>query len=313
MNEEVCIGIDVSQERLDVAMLPSGEYKCFGTTAAEMKKMCKWFVKLRPSRIVLEATGGYQTNVVAALGGEGLPVVVINPRQIRDYARGLGILAKTDRIDAKVIARFAQDIRPPVRKIESQEEQALKAIYHRRQQLISIRVAEQNRLYQTTSPQPRRSIQAMLKMLNKQIERMDQELDQAVRSSPLWKDKDNLLRSVPGLGPTTSVTLISSLPELGQLNRQEIASLAGVAPFNCDSGKRRGQRKIWGGRSNVRCALYMATLSAIRCNPLIRVFYERLKQAGKPSKVALTACMRKLLIILNTMVKTGCPFRPVYA
>jgi len=309
MNEAKYAGIDVSKEYLDVALLPLGEARRYSAEEGGVKALIAWLTSERPTLVVLEATGGYQNRVVSALGVAGLPVAIVNPRQIRDFARSLGMLAKTDKLDAYAIARFGQDVRPEARPLRSEEEEALKALAVRRKQLVSMRVAEQNRLEQAGVERVRKSIAAVIKHLNRQLEALDEELEETIQSSPMWRAKEELLKSAPGVGPATTCKLLSALPELGKLNRRQIASLVGVAPFNCDSGKMRGKRAVWGGRADVRNALYMAALAASRYNPLIKRFYERLRKAGKPAKVALTACMRKLLIILNAMLKTNQPFR----
>jgi len=310
MNDEVkYVGIDVSKERLDVEVLPGGEAQSFASEEGGVDALVSWLVSVKPALIVLEATGGYHVHVASALGVAGLPVAIVNPRQVRDFARSLGLLAKTDKLDAHVIARFAHDIRPEARPLASEAEAALKALASRRSQLVSMRAAEKNRLQQAREKRIKKSIKSVLKHLDKQIEDLENDLNDNIRSSPMWREKDDLLRSAPGIGPATSFKLISSLPELGNLNRRQIASLVGVAPFNCDSGKMKGRRVIWSGRADVRTALYMAALVAIKHNPAIKRFYDRLRLAGKPGKVALTACIRKLLIILNAMLKNKQPFR----
>jgi transposase len=301
--------MDVSKERLDVEVLPGGEAKTFASEEGGVEALVSWLKSVKPGLVVLEATGGYHTRVASALGVAGLPVAIVNPRQIRDFAKSLGMLAKTDKLDAHVIARFAHDVHPPARPLSSEAEEVLKALAARRSQLVSMRVAEKNRLQQARAKRVKKSIEAVLKLLDRQIEDIEKELDDTIRSSPMWREKDDLLRSMPGIGPATSFKLISSLPELGKLNRREIASLVGVAPFNCDSGKMRGRRVIWAGRADVRNALYMAALVAAKHNPVIKRFYDRLRRAGKSGKVALTACIRKLLTILNAMLKTNQPFR----
>jgi len=305
------VGIDVSKHRLDIACLhgdaplPASVENTPEGHAALVEILCQ----NPPRLIVLEATGGYQRGVVAALATAGLPVVVANPRQVRDFARGLGILAKTDAIDAMVLARFAEKIDPPVRNLPDAQAQALADLLARRRQLVELRTAEKNRLQQASAPRIKASIRAVLATLDAQIAALDDDLDGHIRRSPVWREKENLLLSVPGVGAQTARTLMACLPELGSISRQAIAALVGVAPINRDSGSMRGRRTTWGGRKDVRCMLYMATLVASRHNPVIRAKYQKLLAAGKPKKVALVACMRKLLTILNAMLRTGQPWR----
>ena len=259
--------------------------------------------------VVLEATGGYETAAVAALAEAGLPVVVANPRQVRDFARSTGKLTKTDRIDAELLALFAERVRPEVRPLPDAEAQEFTALLARRRQLLEMMVAEKNRL--KVAPKPvAKDIRAHIEWLERRLKSVDSDLERRIKASPVWRAKEDLLRSVPGVGPVVSRTLIGELPELGQLNRQQIAALAGVAPLNRDSGTQRGKRMVWGGRRAVRVALYMAALTASQRNPTIRAFYQQLRDRGKPSKVALTACMRKLLVILNAMVRDGVQWDP---
>jgi transposase len=267
---------------------------------------------LGPSLIVLEASGGWEAPVVATLAVAGLPVVVVNPRQVRDFARATGRLAKTDALDAAVLAHFGEAVRPPVRPLPEAEERVLAACLARRRQVVEMITAEKHRL-SSALPVVRPSLEAHLAWLEEELRRLEEELDQRVRQSPLWQEKVELLRSVPGVGKIVAYTLAIDLPELGRLGPKEIAALVGVAPFNRDSGRGRGRRCVWGGRSKVRTALYMATLAATRCNPVIRAFYQRLLGAGKARKVALTACMRKLLIIMNAIVRDGRPWNPALA
>lgn len=298
----IFIGIDVSKATLDVAMRPSGEKLSVGNDEASIQALVQRLSELRPALIVLEATGGLERSVTGALGSAQLPVVVVNPRQVRDFAKATGQLAKTDRIDAEVLARFAQAVRPPLRPLPDEVSLELRALIARRRQLIEMMVAERNRL-SAASRAVRKRIEAHLRWLEAELERADKDLDQAIRQSPIWKEHEDLLKSVPGIGPIVSRTLLAELPELGTLNRKQIAALAGVAPFNRDSGTFRGRRGIWGGRATVRAALYMAALVASRRNSVIRDFYKRLRDKGKAPKVALVACMRKLLTILNAMIK----------
>jgi transposase len=299
---EVFIGIDVSKDTLDVAVRPTAEEMTFANTEDGIALMTDFIQPFSARLIVLEATGGWEMTAASALAAKGLPVVIVNPRHVRDFAKSTGLLAKTDKLDARIIARFAESVKPEVRPLKDEESQRLEAFLARRRQLLQMLTAEKNRL--SLAPQwTKKNIQAHIRWLDKEREKVNQELQNLIRKSPLWREKDEILQSVKGVGFTTSVTLLSDLPELGTLNRKKIAALVGVAPLNRDSGKYRGKRAIWGGRANVRTALYMAARIAIRFNPVIRAFAERLKKAGKPYKVVVTACMRKLLTILNTMVK----------
>jgi transposase len=308
-NPSVFIGIDVSKAHLDIAMRSSGERRQVTNDSSGIAELVAWISSLHPTLIVLEATGGLETAVTAALAAAGLPVAVINPRQARDFAKSIGKLAKTDKIDAAMLARFAEAIRPEVRVLPDEQTQQLQAVLVRRRQLIDMLVAEKNRLPLThASVKPR--VKEHIAWLEQELAQIDQDLHEQLRASPVWREKEDLLRSVKGVGPVTATTLLAELPELGQLNRKKIAALVGVAPFNCDSGKMHGKRAIWGGRACVRNALYMAALSASRHNPVIQEFYNRLIKAGKLHKVALVACMRKLLTILNAILRSGKPFQP---
>jgi len=264
---------------------------------------------LTPTLIVLEATGGYEAAVVAALATAGLPIVVANPRQVRDFAKATGQLAKTDAIDAQVLALFAERVRPEPRPLPDEAAQALEALLTRRRQLVEMLTAERNRLL-IARPAVRRDLQQHIRFLERRLREADDDLHTAVKASPLWRVKDDLLQSVPGVGRVVSLTLLAELPELGRLSHKEIAALVGVAPLNRDSGTLRGKRLVYGGRAPVRAVLYMAALVASKCNPVIRTFYLRLRAAGKPAKVALTACMRKLLVILNAMARSGRAWQP---
>jgi len=267
--------------------------------------------QLRPASILLEATGGFETLASATLSAADLPVSVVNPRQVRDFAKATGELAKTDRLDCRVLAHFAAAIAPPVRPMKSDETQHLEALLRRRRQIVEMLVAEKNRLTNNRDRAVVKDLQAHISWLEQRLKSRDDELQRVLKSSPVWRERDDLLRSVPGVGPVLSLTLLAQLPELGQLNRRQIAKLVGLAPFNWDSGQWRGSRHIWGGRASVRTPLFMATLCAIRVNPPIKSFYRRLIAAGKAPKVAIVACMRKLLTILNTMVKTQTSWRTV--
>jgi transposase len=300
-------GIDVSKAELEVAV---GEQAwTVSNDVAGTEALVDRLRESSPELVVLEATGGHETAAVAALAEAGLPVVVVNPRQVRDFGRATGQLAKTDRIDARVLALFAERVRPEVRPLPDADAQELQALLARRRQLIGMMVAEKNRL-KTAPAAVAKGIRRHIEWLKRQLKSVDSDLDGRIRKSPVWRAKEDLLRSVPGIGPVASRTLIGELPELGKLNRRQIAALAGVAPLNRDSGTLRGKRMVWGGRRSVRVALYMAALTASQCNPVIREFYERLLARGKPPKVALTACMRKLLVILNAMARDGVPWNP---
>jgi transposase len=296
------IGIDLSKHQLDVGQYPSEQTWSEVHDEAGMLRTVKRLSTLSPQLIVVEATGGLQVPLVAALAAASLPVVVVNPRQVRDFARALGQLAKTDRIDALVLARFAEAVRPELRELRSEQAQHLAALLSRRRQLIEMLIAEKNRLTSATKT-VRKHIKTHIAWLEHQLKQIDHDLDSAIQASEHWRVQDDIIRSVPGAGPVLARTLIVHLPELGLLNRHQISALAGLAPFNRDSGKHRGRRAIWGGRAQVRSALYMAALTAMRCNPVIRPFYQRLRAEGKPYKVAMTACMRKLLVIINTMIR----------
>jgi transposase len=296
------IGIDVSKARLDVAMRPSAEKLSVSNDEAGIQALVTRLSEIKPALIVLEATGGLERSVSGTLGSAQLPVVVVNPRQVRDFAKALGQLAKTDRIDAEVLAHFAEVIRPPLRPLPDKVSLELRALIARRRQLIEMMVAEKNRL-SAASKAVRKRIEAHIRWLETELDRADKDLDQSIRQSPIWQEHQDLLRSVPGIGPVVSRTLLAELPELGRLNRKQIAALVGIAPLNCDSGTFRGRRGIWGGRATVRAVLYMAALVASRRNSVIRNFYKRLREKGKAPKVALVACMHKLLTILNAMIK----------
>lgn len=311
-----CIGIDVSKRHLDVAIRREADGRKaeeairFVNAAEGIEELTDRLQNVDPDRIVLEATGGYERPVAAALAAAGLPVAIVNPRQTRDFARATGRLAKTDEIDAGVLALFAERIRPEVRPVASVDQEAFAALVARRRQLREMKTAEENRLQTAPSDAVRRDIEEHLSFLERRLAETEEQIDEAVEESPMWQEEEELLCSVPGVGQTTAHVLLAELPELGEANRQEIAKLVGVAPLNADSGQRRGQRTTWGGRASVRSALYMATLVATRHNRHIRDFYQRLIGRGKAKKKALVACMRKLLVILNTMVKNGTPWNP---
>lgn len=308
MSEQgIFVGIDVSKKHLDVGLLPEGKSFKVDNQQEGWEQLAERLGEMKPSLVVMEATGGYQAPVSAVLALSGLPVVVVNPRQVRDFAKATGKLAKTDKIDALVIATFGQAVRPPVRPLKSEQEQDLADLLARRRQLLQMRTAEKNRLG-SAPKRIRKQIMEHIQWLENQLKDVDKDVQVLIRNSPLWQEKANLLASVPGVGKVTAATLLACLPELGKLDRRQIAALAGLAPFNNDSGKSRGRRRIWGGRAAVRTVLYMAVVTAIRCNPVIRNFYQRLRQAGKGYKVAATAAMRKLLTIMNAMLKSNSPW-----
>ena len=309
MSSELFVGIDVSKAELEVALGPEGELETFANAPQGLRDLMAVLQRRSPALVVLEATGGYETSAVIALAAAGIDVAVVNPRWVRDFAKATGQLAKTDRLDAQMLARYAEAIRPQPRALPDELTRELQALVTRRNQLVQMLAAEKNR-QGTAAATIRRQIQAHVKWLQKQIARLDDELDQCVRSHPVWQEQEQLLRSVKGVGPVVARCLLAELPELGTLNHKQIAALVGVAPLNCDSGKHQGRRRIWGGRKRVRSMLYMAVLSAVRHNVVIRPFYERLLAAGKLPKVALTACMRKLLVILNAILRTGVAWQP---
>ncbi len=303
MNQELSfIGIDVAKTRLDVAIRPTDQQWQVTYTEKGIQELVEQITRLQPALALLEASGGLELPVVAALAAANLPVVVVNPRQVRDFARATGKLAKTDALDAQVLAHFAEAIRPLPRSLPDTETQSLTALVARRNQVMGVLVAEKNRLRTSRQPVSQR-IQLHIDWLEQELDEIDRGLKEMLRNSPVWREKENLLRTVPGVGPQLAVSILAYLPELGTLNRKRIAALVGVAPFNRDSGTLRGKRAVWGGRSRIRAALYMAALVASRHNPVISAFYQRLLAAGKAKKVALTACMRKLLVILNAMLK----------
>jgi transposase len=298
------VGIDVSKDRLDIAVLPGGDPWSAANTAEGICQVLKAMEEMAPELIVLEATGGLEMPLVAALAEVGLPVAVVNPRQVRDFAKSLGRLAKTDRIDAQVLALFAERVRPELRQLKDEQTQLLSSMMARRRQIVDMLTAEKNRLGIAVKPL-RKGITRHIGWLEARLEEIDRDLADTIRNSPVWREKDDLMRSVPGVGPVLSMSMLSGVPELGRLTNRKISALVGVAPLNRDSGRYQGGRSVWGGRAHVRSVLYMAAISASRCNPVIRAFYQRLIASGKKPKVALTACMRKLLTILNAMMKSG--------
>ncbi len=303
------VGIDVAKAQLDIALRPTGERWALPNDAPGITTLVERLQALRPTLMVLEATGGLERPATAALATAGLPVVVVNPRQARDFARATGQLAKTDALDARALAHFADAVRPTPRPLPDAQTQELRALLGRRQQLIAMRTAEHNRLAGVAG-RLHADIVAHIIWLDTRLAVLDDDLGTALRASPLWRADDDLLQSAPGIGPVCARTFFLELPELGTLSRQQIAALVGVAPLNRDSGTLRGRRTVWGGRAQVRAVLYMGTLVATRHNPVIKAFYERLCAAGKAKKVALTACMRKLLTILNAMLKHRTPWQP---
>ena len=302
----VFVGIDVAKHRLEVHLRPSGESFTIDYREEEVAALVeRRLLPLEPTLIVLEATGGLEVRLAAALAAAGLPVAVVNPRQVRSFARATGRLAKTDRLDAKTIAHFAEAVRPAVRPLADEATRRLQALVARRRQLLEMLVAERNRR-QAAEPALHVRIDAHLRWLEEALAEIEGDLDGMVRDSPVWRAKEELLRSVPGVGPVSARTLLAQLPELGSLTRRQVAALVGVAPFSRDSGKMRGRRTIWAGRAALRACLYMAAVAAARgSNPVIASFYRRLRLAGKPAKLALTACMRKLVVTLNAMLRTN--------
>jgi transposase len=309
---EVFVGIDVSKAELEVCWLPQLGRLQVVREEAGLVQLVERLKALGPALVVLEASGGYEMAVVMALAGAGLPCVVVNARQVRDFAKASGKLAKTDRIDAQVIAEFAAAIRPQVRALPDAAAVHLIALVARRRQLVEMLTAEQNRLALSHAI-VREDLKQNIAWLKSRLRDLDSELSRAIRSSPLWRENDKLLQQVPGVGRVVSAVLLALLPELGRLSPKSIAALVGVCPFNRDSGRWQGKRAIFGGRAGVRTVLYMAIVSAIRCNPLIKAFYQRLLAAGKPKKLAMTACMRKLLVILNAMMRDRANWNPNYA
>jgi len=305
---EIYVGIDVSKAKLDVAIWDSEVSWNFRNEAEGWQELVKRLKTCKPTLIVMEASGGLEQSIVAELYLEKLPVAVVNPTRVRDFAGSTGQWAKTDKLDARIIAHFAQAVHPKVRPLRTAEEERLNALVTRRRQVIQILVAEKNRKA-TTHSSLQEGVQQHIDWLEDELLDLDREIEHFIQESPEWQEKAALLRSVPGVGPVTASTMLAELPELGTRNRQQIAALVGVAPVNKDSGKKRGKRRVFGGRAPVRRALYMATLVATRANPVIRRFYERLLAKGKEKKLALTACMRKLLIILNSIIRNRQPWR----
>lgn len=308
MTTPLYVGIDVAKAHVDVALGKDGEVFQVERQEKGLALLVQRLKQHPPALVVMEATGGLQVPVAVALSVAGFAVTVVNPRQVRDFARATGRLAKTDALDARMLAFMGEALKLPARPLLDEQTRQLEALLTRRRQLLEMLVAERNR-HDVAHAALRPRILKHVEWLQKQLEEVDKDLGSAIRKTPVWREKDELLQSVPGVGRVLSCSLLAELPELGSLNRKQVASLAGVAPHACDSGTLKGKRHVWGGRATLRAALYMATLSAVRCNPVVRAFYERLTKAGKPKKVALVACMRKLLTILNTMVRTNQPWR----
>jgi len=310
---ESFVGIDVAKNTLDLRLEPLGESLHVAYDEPGIKAIRQRLQVLSPTLIVMEATGGLETRLACELAACGLPVAVINPRQARDFAKATGQLAKTDRVDAAMLCAFARAIRPAVRPMKDEDTRELDDLVTRRRQLIAMRVQETLRMGSASSTVMKKSLKKHMVWLDKQIGASDIELTRRLRTSDVWRVKDDLLQSIPGVGTVTSLTLLAKCPELGQLDRREIAKLIGLAPLANDSGTHRGKRFVWGGRADVRAALYMAAVSAIRCNPVIKAFADRLKLKGKPAKVIIVACMRKLLTIMNVMVKNNASWNPTLA
>lgn len=307
--QAVFAGIDVCLERLDLAVWPGGVVESYAYDAAGMEALKRRLRNESVSLVVMEATGGLEVRAAAELAGSGLAVAVVNPRQVRDFARSLGKLAKNDRIDALVLARFGAGTRPEARALPDEHQRLLGDLVARRRQLVEMRTAELNRLGRATAKTVVRSHRDLLKAIERELEDLDRQIGEQIKQSPAWRAKDELYRSVPGVGGGTSRMLVAEMPELGTLSRTQIAALAGLAPYDNDSGKYKGKRTIRGGRHTVRAVLYMATLTASRFNPVIKATYRRLRDRGKSFKVAMVACMRKLLVILNTIAARGTPWQ----
>ena len=297
------VGIDVAKATLDVAIGSDGEMVQVENSEAGIAQLVKRLAEAAPALVVLEATGGYESLVAAAVAGREIAVAVVNPRQVRDFAKATGVLAKTDRIDARVLARFAEAVRPEPRPLPTAEAKELEEFLGRRRQIVDMLTMEKNRLSIASTERMKKSLKKHIAWLEEALRRANDDIDTAVRNSPAWREQEDLLRSFPGIGPVSARTVLGELPELGALNRKKIAALVGVAPLNRDSGTLHGARTCWGGRANVRQVLYMATISAVRCNPVIRRVYLALRARGKKHKVALVACMRKVLTILTAMVR----------
>ena len=309
MSATCFVGIDVSKERLDVCFRPGNLHHSYAYDETGLKELLSELKQSNPALIVVEATGGYEVRVSAAIATGGLPIANVNPRQIRDFARATGELAKTDKLDARILALFAERVQPPIRPLPDDDARDLEAHLQRRRQVMEMLIAEKQRL-SMARPAIEKTIKAHIKYLQRQLSDIDDDLGKAIEKSPVWQAKDRILRSAKGVGDVLSRTLLAELPELGQLNRKQIAKLVGVAPLAKDSGKSFGKRQVHGGRAHIRSILYMATLSAIKSNPVIRAYYQHLVSQGKPGKLAVVACMRKLLITLNAMLRTQQEWAP---
>ncbi len=309
MDQDSFIGIDVAKRHLDIHIRPSQEAFRIERDSQGLDQLVARLRDLRPRLVVLEATGGFEVTVSASLASAGLPVVVVNPRQIRDFARATGRLAKTDSLDAEAIALFAERIRPAPRRLPDEAARLLGELVARRRQIIDMITAEGHRLRQARHARVQKRLAAHLAWLQKELTAVDSDLDQAIRATPVWREAEALLTSVPGVGPATARCLLAEVPELGRLDRRQIAALVGVAPMDRDSGTYRGRRGIQGGRARVRATLYMAALVASRCNPWLKRFYARLVASGKAKKVALVACLRKLLTVLNAILREQRPWQ----
>lgn len=309
MSKELYVGVDVSKDHLDVATEPKADSCRFTNDPTGIDRLIDWLHQRQPKLVVLEATGGYEMQLAAALHIAQLPTLVANPRQVRDFARASGILAKTDHVDALVLAQFGPGTNAQARAVPDEEARQLRALVARRRDLVDMIGAESRRLKQA-APVVAGQIQRHIKWLKQQLGTLDDDISNEIRRSPVWRDKDDLLQSMPGIGPVSSYVLIAQLPELGKVSDKAIAALVGVAPYNCDSGQFRGQRRCWGGRADLRRTLYMSTLSATQHNPAIRDFYQRLTDSGKPFKVVLIACMNKMLSHLNAMLRNNTSWQP---
>lgn len=311
--EELFVGIDVAKDHLDVHVHPTGEATVYESTPEGVVSLIHHLKRRKARLIVVEATGGYETTLAAELLAAELPIAVVNPGRVRNYAKGIGKLAKTDSIDAYVLARFAETVEPPIKRPVTEEEQAIKDLVARRRQLVDFRAKEKTRLRQASSAGIRQSIERIIDALAREIKDIESQLGAHIKNNPVWRAKDQIMQSATGVGAATSHNLLANLPEIGAIRHAKVTALVGIVPLNHDSGKMKGRRMISGGRMEVRKSLYMATISAIRYNGTIKAFYQRLRDAGKPAKVAITACMRKLLIILNAMVRKGELYRETFA